>query len=85
MGPFPSFLIICSKLKFQKAQRVPLFLFLALWDCFKILIFRFFRNSFQKKIPNIFNVFFNFFDILQQTGFSKSRKGPPFYKRFFEP
>ena len=47
----------------------------------------FFRKIFSKK----FRIFLmsQFFDILQQTGFSKSRKGPPFTslktKRFFEP
>ena len=88
-----SFLIFCNKLKFQKAQRVPLSSFSALLDCFKNLIFRFFSKIF----PNFFKYFLNvskgsplnFFDILQQTGFSKSRKGPPFNKlkklRFFEP
>ena len=75
-----SFLIFCSKLYFQKAQRVPPLQFSALWDCSKF-IFRFFFENFnffeifqclQRVPPSIF------FDILQQTGFSKSTKGPQF-------
>ena len=73
-----SFLIFCSKLKFQKAQRVPLSSFR---HCETVSKFSFFvfLNFFQK----IFKVFFcrqtvppsSFFDILQQTEVSKSPKG----------
>ena len=53
----------------------------------------FFSKIFHEKFLYFFNclqrVPLNFFDILQQTGFSKNRKGPPFNKfeklRFFEP
>ena len=53
--------------------------------------FSFFFEIFPKKIFIFLNVSkgspLNFLDILQQTGFSKSRKGPPFNKfeklRFF--
>ena len=56
-----------------------------------VRLFQFFRHC-----ATFFEIFlspksspFKFFDILQQTGFSKSRNGPPFNKfkklRFFEP
>ena len=69
--PPSSFLIFCSKLKFLKAQRVPLFSFR---HCETVSKFSFFVFSkvFSKKFPNFFIVSFNFFDILRQTGFSKS-------------
>ena len=46
-GPPSSFLIFCSKLKFQKAQRVPLSSFSALWD-FQNSHFSFFWIFFKK-------------------------------------
>ena len=46
------------------------------WDVPVLFVF---SKVFSKKFPNFF-VSFNFFDILQQTGFSKSWKGSPFYK-----
>ena len=65
-GPPSSFLIFCSKLKFQKAQRLP-FLVFRHCETFKILIFRFF-DFFLKKFrifllsPSIFLIFCNRLD-----------------------
>ena len=69
--PPSSFLIFCSKLKFQKAQRAPLSSFR---HCETVSKFSFFVFSkvFSKKFRIFFIFSFNFFDILQQTGFSKS-------------
>ena len=39
-----------------------------------------FSKVFFKKISEFFYCLLQFFDILQQTGFSKSWKGPSFYK-----
>ena len=76
-GPTFNFLIFCSKLQCQKAQRVSLFRYFGTMRLFKILILLFFqkflKNSkifFTKDPP------FNLFDILQQTGFSKTRRVP---------
>ena len=72
--PPSSFLIFCSKLTFQKAQKVPLssffgtvrnFSHFSFFDIFSQKFFRIFLMT-PKGPP------FNFFDILQQTGFSKS-------------
>ena len=52
----------------------PLYIFRH-YDTFKIFIFRFFFENFLMSPKG----FFNFFDLLQQTGFSKSPKGPPSY------
>ena len=79
--PPSSFLIFCSKLKFQKAQRVPLSSFR---HCETVSKFSFF--VFSKVFSKNFQIFllspngppFKFFDILQQTEVSKSPKGPPF-------
>ena len=72
-APLRVFRYICTELKFQKPQRVFPSKFFGTVRLFKILIFSF--------ISKIFNVFkgspFNVFDILQQTGFLKSPKGPP--------
>ena len=74
------FLIFCSKLKCQKAQRVSLFMYFGTVRLFKILIFRFFSK--MKKILENFlspkSPPFNLFDILQHTGFSKTRRVPLF-------
>ena len=71
--PLEGFLISCSKLKCQKAQRVSPFMYFGTMRLFKILIFQFFSKFFlsPKGSP------FNFFDILKPNGFSKSPKGPP--------
>ena len=83
-GPTVKFFwIFCSKLRCQKAQRVsPFKYYFGSIRLFEILIFRFFR-----KLKKKFEIFwspkgppFNLFDILQQTGFSKSPKCPPFYR-----
>ena len=73
-APFNFVLIFCSKLKFQKAQRVPPFEFFGNMRLFRNSHFSFFRKFFiiSEGSP------FQFFDILQQTGLSKSWKGPPF-------
>ena len=60
-----------------KKPKGPPFTFFGTMRLLKILIFRFW------KILKFFNVsegsLLHFFDILQQTGFSKSPKSPPFY------
>ena len=68
------------------------FLLFRHYETFKILIFLFFEI-----LPKIVSNFlmspkgppFNFLNILQKIGFSKSRKGPPFYNiqnfALFEP
>ena len=74
-----------------KKPKGPPFTFFGTMRLLKIPIFRFFFENFEN-----FSKFFNasegsllLFDILQQTGFSKSPKSPPFYnfKNFalFEP
>ena len=76
-GPPSSFLIFCSKLKFQKAQRVPLSSFR---HCGTVSKFSFFVFSkvFSKKCPNfllspsIFLIFCNRLD------FQKAERVPPF-------
>ena len=79
--PSSSFLIFRSKLKFQKAQRVSPFQFFGTMRLFQKSHFSFFFSKiFPKKIiffKCLQRVPLNFFDILQQTGFSKSRKGSP--------
>ena len=64
----------------SKTQRVPLSSFLAL-RLFQKSHFSFIEIFFSKTFSKFFNVSkespFNFFDILQQLGFSKSRRGPP--------
>ena len=85
-----SFLIFCSKLKFQKAQRVSPFKF---FGTMRLSKFSFFFENFYKKIFEFFKMspkaLLHFFDILLQTGFSESRNRPSFYnfKNFalFEP
>ena len=69
--PPSSFLMFCSKLKFQKAQKVPLSSFR---HCETVSKFSFFV------FPNFFIVSFNFFWYFATDWFSKSWKGPPFYK-----
>ena len=75
------FATTCLKLKFQKAQMVPPFWFFGTMRLFQKSHFSFFLENFPKNFLNFLNVSkgspFNFFDILQQTGFSKSRKGSP--------
>ena len=65
-------LIFCKWMDVEKAQSAP-FTFFGTMRLFKILIFRFFFENFCRRVPPSI-----FFDILQQTGFSKSQKGPPF-------
>ena len=77
------FLIFCSKLMCQKAQRVYPFKYFGTMRLFKILILRlFFENfKFQRKIEFFFvskGSPLHFFDILQKTGFSKNPKGALF-------
>ena len=64
--------LFCSKLKFQKAQRIAFKYF----GTTKIFGFFNFCSKFSKCLQR---VLLHFFDILQQSGFSKSRKGPPFH------
>ena len=56
-----------------KSINAQLFAFLALWDCSK-LVFCFFLKISQR----LQKMTFQFFHILQQTGFSKSPNDPPF-------
>ena len=78
-GPPFKFFDILQQTEVSKSPKGPPFQVFRHSETFKILIFRFFE-SFSKKFPNFLIVSFNFFDILQQTGFWKSWKGTPFYK-----
>ena len=75
-GPPSSFLIFCSKLKFQKAQRVPLSSFR---HCETVSKFSFFVFSkvFSKKFPNFFCLQF-FLIFCNRLDFQKAERVPPF-------
>ena len=82
-GPTLIFLIFCSKLKCQKAQRASPFKYFGTMRLFKIIIFRVFFENLKKSIFLVSKgSSLQFFDILQ-TGFSKSPKAPfHSFKRF---
>ena len=61
-SPLQVFWYFAANWSFKKSKGSPLSSFLALWDCFKILIFRFFSKTSK--------IFLNFY--------SMSPKGPPF-------
>ena len=76
--PPSSFFDILQQTKVPKVQSVSPFMYFGTMRLFKILIFCFF---FRKKSNKKINFFvskgpFNLFDILQQTGFSKSPSPP---------
>ena len=70
-GPPFKFFDILQQTSFKKPKGSPLSSFR---HCETVSKFSFsvFSKVFSKKFPNFFIVSFNFFDILQQTGFSKS-------------
>ena len=77
--PPSSFFDILQQTEVSKSPKGPPSLVFGTVRLFRNSHFSFFRKFFQKK----FRIFLSsiFFDILQQTGFSKSWKGPPpFYK-----
>ena len=76
-SPLQIFWYFAANWSFKKPKGSPLSSFR---HCETVSKFSFFVFSkvLSKKFPNFFIVSFNFFDILQQTGFSKSWKGPPF-------
>ena len=78
-SPLQVFWHFAANWSFKKPKGSPLSSFRHCETVSKFLFFVF-PKVFSKKFPNFFIVSFNFFDILQQTGFSKSWKGPPFYK-----
>ena len=78
-APPSSFSDILQQIKCQTAQRVSPFMYFGTMRLFEILIFRFFSKvkKIRKFLSQRVRPPFNLFDILQQTGFSKSSKGPP--------
>ena len=68
---------------FKKPKWSPLSTFSALWDCFKILIFRFFSKIFSKKFSNFFNVSKGspsiFLIFCNKLNFQKAQMVSPFY------
>ena len=78
-SPLQVFWYFAANWSFKKLKGSPLSSFR---HCETVSKFSFFVFSkvFSEKIPNFFYFLLQFFDILQQTGFSKSWKGPPFYK-----
>ena len=92
-SPF-KFFDILQQTEVSKSPKSPPFLVFRHYETVsKISFFVFFSKIFPIKILYFLNVSkrspLNFFDILQQTGISKSRKGPPLTNlkklRFFEP
>ena len=75
--PSSSFLIFCIKPKSQKAQGVFHSMYFGAMRLFNILLLRFFFEKQSIFLPPKCSPF-NLFDILQQTAFSKSPKGPHF-------
>ena len=78
-GPLFNFFDILQQTEASKGPKGPPFLVFGTVRLFQNSYFPFFRKFFQC-LQRVMSPPFNFFDILQQTGFSKSRKGPPFYK-----
>ena len=87
-GPRFKFFDILQQTEISKSPKGLLFLVFRHYET--VLKFSFFvisQKLFSKKFSNFFKclqrVSFNFFDILQQTGFSKIRNGPPYNFRNF--
>ena len=79
-GPPFKFFDILQQTENSKSPKGPPFLVFRHYETVSKISFFVFEN-FSKKFLYFLNVskgsLLNFFDILQQTGFSKSRKGPP--------
>ena len=84
--PFKFFDILQQTEVSKNPKGTPFLVFRHYETVSKISFFVFFSKIFPKSFIYFLNVSkgspLNFFDILQQTGFSKSRKGPPFNKLF---
>ena len=78
-GPPFKFFEILQQTEVSKSPKGPPFLVFGTVRLFQNSYFSFVRKFFQF-LQRVVSPPSIFFDILQQTGFSESRKGPPFYK-----